>query len=186
MFEDLFAYPKVVARHRDGPKASKRLRYLKHLADQRAARETLLRTARELLVIAQRLDLSGDRCVRQAEIDAAAQSWARYQHMRNRACGRSGHGVCSMTSPQRGFAFLASLTNRLPTSRRLIVKRSTNSSPINMMSVACLRSPTSASAGSSARIYARHSRPRLSRCFATPSRPSPPSRRPRPAWRGRD
>ena len=50
MFEHLFAYPKVVARHHDGPEASKRLRYLKHLADQRAARETLLRTARELLL----------------------------------------------------------------------------------------------------------------------------------------
>ncbi|MER9708335.1 hypothetical protein NKJ10_29855 [Mesorhizobium sp. M0204] len=87
MFEDLFAYPKVVARHHDGPEAPKRLRYLKHLADQRAARETLLRTARELLVIAERLDLSGGRRVRQAEIDAAAQSWARYQHARNRACG---------------------------------------------------------------------------------------------------
>ncbi|MDX8450889.1 tyrosine-type recombinase/integrase [Mesorhizobium captivum] len=87
MFEDLFAYPKVVARHHDGPEASKRLRYLKHLADQGAARETLLRTARELLVIAERLDLSGGRCVRQAEIDVAAQSWARYQHARNRAWG---------------------------------------------------------------------------------------------------
>ncbi len=87
MFEDLFAYPKVVARHHDGPEVSKRLRYLKHLADQGAARETLLRTARELLVVAERLDLSDGRCVRQAEIDAAAQFWARYQHARNRAWG---------------------------------------------------------------------------------------------------
>lgn len=41
MFENLFTYPKVVARHHDGPDTSKRLRYLKHLSDQRAARETL-------------------------------------------------------------------------------------------------------------------------------------------------
>jgi len=87
MFDELFAYPKVVARHRDGPEAPKRLGYLKHLADQCAARDTLLRTARELLVIAERLDISGGRRVRQVEIDAAAQSWARCQHARNRASG---------------------------------------------------------------------------------------------------
>lgn len=87
MFEELFVYPKVIARHRDGPEASKRLRYLKHLAGQCAARETLLRTARELLVIAERLDLSGSRRIKQAEIAAAAQSWAQCQHARNRACG---------------------------------------------------------------------------------------------------
>jgi integrase/recombinase XerD len=87
MFEDLFANPKVVARHREGPEASRRLRYLEHCADQGAARGTLLRTARELLVIAERLDLAGDRRVGREEIDAAAQSWAEYQHARNRACG---------------------------------------------------------------------------------------------------
>jgi integrase/recombinase XerD len=87
MFEDLFAYPKVVARHHDGPEASKRLRYLKHLADQGAARGTLLRTARELLVIAERLDLSADRRFGHEEIEAAAQCWAEFQHMRHRAAG---------------------------------------------------------------------------------------------------
>jgi site-specific recombinase XerD len=87
MFEELFFYPKVVARHRDGPEFSKRLCYIKHLAEQCAARETLLRTARELLVIAERLNLSEGRRVGQAEIDAAAQSWAHLQRARNRACG---------------------------------------------------------------------------------------------------
>lgn len=85
MFEELFVYPKVVARHRDGPELSKRLRYLKHCADHGAARETLLHMARELLVIAERLDVAGDRRVRHEEIDAAAHSWARCQHVRSRA-----------------------------------------------------------------------------------------------------
>jgi hypothetical protein len=49
MFEDLFAYRTVVARHREGPEASRRLRYLEHCAAQGAARGTLLRIARELL-----------------------------------------------------------------------------------------------------------------------------------------
>ena len=57
MFNILFQYPRVLARHRRGPSAQARERYLTHRADQGAARDTLLRTARELLVIAQRLDL---------------------------------------------------------------------------------------------------------------------------------
>ena len=61
MFEGLFTYPNILARHQQGPESSKRARYLTHLANQGAARETLLRIARELLVIAERLDLSADR-----------------------------------------------------------------------------------------------------------------------------
>lgn len=87
MFEDLFVYPKVLARHQHGPEASKRARYLRHLADQGAARETLLRFARELLIISERLDLSADRMIGYEEIKAAAQSWAEYQHTRSRAAG---------------------------------------------------------------------------------------------------
>ena len=87
MFEGLFTYSKVLARHQQGPEASKRARYLRHLADQGAARETLLRNARELLVIAERLDLSVDRQIGHEEIEAAAQCWAEYQHTRNRTAG---------------------------------------------------------------------------------------------------
>lgn len=87
MFEELFVYPKVIARHRDGPEAAKRLSYLKHLADQGAARSTLLRTVRELPIIAAWLDIAGGRLVSRIEIDAAAQCWARCQHQRNRASG---------------------------------------------------------------------------------------------------
>jgi hypothetical protein len=63
MFNILFHYPRVLARHRQGPSAQARERYLTHRADQGAARDTLLRTVRELLVIAQRLDLTTDRMI---------------------------------------------------------------------------------------------------------------------------
>jgi len=43
MFEDLFVYPKVLARHRAGPSADARERFLAHCAGYGAARGTLLR-----------------------------------------------------------------------------------------------------------------------------------------------
>ena len=55
MFEALFTYPKVLGRHQEGPWAEARERYLKHCAGKGAARSTLLRNARELLVIAERI-----------------------------------------------------------------------------------------------------------------------------------
>ena len=63
IFDVLFHYPRVLARHRYGPSAQARERYLTHCADQGAARGTLLRMARKLLVIAQRLELTTDRLI---------------------------------------------------------------------------------------------------------------------------
>ena len=85
MFEVLFVYPKVLARHQAGPAAADRERYLAHCAGQGAAHETLLRTARELLVIAERIDVTAGKPVTRSEIDAAAQGWARQQKRRCRA-----------------------------------------------------------------------------------------------------
>ena len=51
MFESLFKYPTVLARHVEGPVADERKRFLLYRANEGAARETLLRIARELLVI---------------------------------------------------------------------------------------------------------------------------------------
>jgi len=79
MFEVLFAYPKVLARHQADPAAADRERYLTHCADQGAARETLLRIARQLLVVAERIDVTAARPITRPEIDAAAQAWARQQ-----------------------------------------------------------------------------------------------------------
>ena len=56
MFENLFKYPRVLAQHREGPVADARERFLVHCAEQELARESLLRTARELLIIAKHID----------------------------------------------------------------------------------------------------------------------------------
>jgi integrase/recombinase XerD len=85
MFEILFAYPKVLARHQASPAAADRERYLAYCADQGTARETLLRIARELLVIAERIDVTAGKPIKRSEIDAAAQAWARQQKRRCRA-----------------------------------------------------------------------------------------------------
>jgi integrase len=85
MFEVLFIYPKVLARHRAGPAALDRERYLAHCAGQGAAHGTLLRIARELLVIADRIDVTVGKSVTRSEIDAAARAWARQQKRRCRA-----------------------------------------------------------------------------------------------------
>jgi integrase len=85
MFEALFAYPKVLARHQAGPAAADRERYLMHCAGQGAAHETLRRLARELLVIAERINVTAGKPVTRSQIDAAAQAWARQQKRRRRA-----------------------------------------------------------------------------------------------------
>ena len=85
MFEILFKYPRVVARHRTGPSAEARERFLKHCIGQDLAGATLLRHARELLVIAERIDITIGKTIGLSAIEAAADSWAREQHGRHRA-----------------------------------------------------------------------------------------------------
>ena len=84
MFEDLFTYPKVLARHRMAPAAADRERYLAHCADQGIARVTLARIAQELLVVAERLDVTAGKLITPQEVEAAAQNWARHQQRRQR------------------------------------------------------------------------------------------------------
>ncbi len=84
MFETLFKYPRVVARHRTGPSAEAREQFLKHCANQGLAGATLLRHARELLVIAERIDITIGETVGTPAIEAAADRWAREQHDRHR------------------------------------------------------------------------------------------------------
>jgi len=84
MFDVLFAYPKVLARHQAGPAAADRERHLARCADQGAARETLLRIARELLVVAERIDVTVGKSITRCEIAAAARAWARQQKRRRR------------------------------------------------------------------------------------------------------
>ena len=85
MFETLFKYPGVLVRHRDGPFADLRERFLIHCANQGLAHATLLGVARELLVVARRIDLTANRRFNLQEIEAAADRWFRHQKRRRRA-----------------------------------------------------------------------------------------------------
>jgi len=84
MFSTLFHYPRVLARHRNGPSANDRERFLAHCARGGAAHSTLLGLAPELLVISQRIVLDGERLIASAEIEMAADRWVRYQRRRHR------------------------------------------------------------------------------------------------------
>ena len=79
MFEKLFKYPRALARHRDGPLSDARESYLSHRADEGAAPNTLLRVARELLVIATEINPIVGQDIGVEEIKAAARCWARQQ-----------------------------------------------------------------------------------------------------------
>jgi len=87
VFETLFKYPRVLARHRAGPSAEGRERFLNHCVSQGLAHATLLRHARELLVIAERIDITMGETIGSPAIEAAADRWAREQHHRQRAQG---------------------------------------------------------------------------------------------------
>lgn len=56
MFDKLFQHPAALQRHRDGPLAHERVRYLTSLASQGSASETLLRRARYCLTLARMLE----------------------------------------------------------------------------------------------------------------------------------
>ena len=86
MFETLFQYPAIVARHRGGPFTEARERFLNYRASQGLARATLQRYAQELLVVAERIDIAGGNLIESSTIEAAADRWAREQHQRQRAC----------------------------------------------------------------------------------------------------
>ena len=84
MFETLFSYTNVVTRHRQGPQADARERFLLHCAEQGLARATLAQMASELLVVARRLHVDRRR-VSIREIEVTADRWACYQKRRKRA-----------------------------------------------------------------------------------------------------
>ena len=82
MFETLFKYPRVLARHREGPVADARERFLTHCAEQGLARESLLRTAREVLIIAKHIDLTTGTAISIHDVEAAADRWDAHQQRR--------------------------------------------------------------------------------------------------------
>ena len=85
MFEKLFRYPRVLAQHREGPFAEERDHFLSYLAEQGAAKDTLLRFARELLVVSHEINLIPGHQIGIKEIEAFARCWAWRQQRRHRA-----------------------------------------------------------------------------------------------------
>lgn len=88
MFERLFQYPRVLARHREAPFLAEREQFLQHCAHQGMAQGTLTHAANELLVIVRRLDLAAaEGPIKPQQIEVAAERWARYQRRRGRCRG---------------------------------------------------------------------------------------------------
>ena len=115
MFETLFKYPRVVARHRAGPSAEARERFLKHCVGQGLAGATLLRHARELLVIAERIDITAGDAIGSPAIEAAADRWAREQQDRHRAQALAVVARDSSSKrPRTGLHFLGRLEEPQP------------------------------------------------------------------------
>jgi site-specific recombinase XerD len=85
MFEQLFHYPQVLARQVHGPWADERKRYLTYRAQQGTPHSTLLRWARELLVVASKLALKVGVLVSRSTIQNAAHRWALQQRRQGRA-----------------------------------------------------------------------------------------------------
>ena len=72
MFETLFTYRGVHRRHQQGRAADARKRFLSHSADQGMARTTLQRIARELLVIADRIEVTAGQTIALPDIEGFA------------------------------------------------------------------------------------------------------------------
>jgi integrase/recombinase XerD len=109
MFKILFHYPRVLARHCQGPSAQARERYLTHCADQGAALDSLLGTARELLAIAQRLDLTTDQMISIRQVEAAAERWVHYQQRRGRVRDPKGSRLWFIQTALSWLRFLGRL-----------------------------------------------------------------------------
>src|SRR4029077_939444 len=87
MFDTIFRYPAIVARHQGGRFAAARELFLNHCAGRGMVHATLQRYAQELLVVAERIDITVGGAIDLAVIEAAADHWAREQHQRQRAGG---------------------------------------------------------------------------------------------------
>ena len=114
MFESLFKYPRVIARHRAGPFAEARERFLKHCVSEGLANTTLLRHARELLVMAERIDITLGETIGSHVIEAAADRWAREQHDRHRARGLYGSRQLFIATATEWLRFLGLLVEPKP------------------------------------------------------------------------
>jgi len=85
MFDKLFKRPRTIARQLEAPLASERASFLAQRAEDGAAPDTLVRLARELVVVVRELDLASSHLITPAAVEAAAERWGRQQKRRRRA-----------------------------------------------------------------------------------------------------
>lgn len=85
MFDKLFKRPCTIARQLKAPLASERASFLAKRAADGAAPDTLVRVARELVVVVRELDLTSSHLITPPAVEAAAERWARQQRRRRRA-----------------------------------------------------------------------------------------------------
>jgi integrase/recombinase XerD len=85
MFDQLYKQPGALARQRNAPLAPERASFLAQRAEDGIALGTLVRLARELLVVVQELDLANNYVITPLAIEKAADRWARQQKRRHRA-----------------------------------------------------------------------------------------------------
>ncbi len=112
MFENLFTYPAVLSRHINAPFAQEREQYLTHRARDGTAKETLLRIARELLVIVEEMDLSGNNKITDRDIKLAAKRWASKQIQRNRAHGAKHPQILFIQVARDWLGFIGQLKTK--------------------------------------------------------------------------
>ncbi len=117
MFGTLFHYPRVLARHRNGPSADDRERYLAHCAQGGAAHSTLLSLAPELLAISQRIALDNGRLIPSAEVEMAADRWVRYQRRHQRILTAKFSGERFIQTATAWLRFLGRLQEPQPERR---------------------------------------------------------------------
>ncbi|MDO8770605.1 MAG: tyrosine-type recombinase/integrase [Burkholderiaceae bacterium] len=85
MFENMYRYARVMARHLDGPAAEERDRFVAHFAASGATRDSVSNLASALLVVARRLDISGTSAVTPEEVASVADRWVQYHRRRGRS-----------------------------------------------------------------------------------------------------
>ena len=80
MFEELFTNRSTIERYRAAPLVEPRERYLRHLAESGASRNSLRQIALDQLRLLHLLDLSEGERVTVAQIEATAPEWGRARH----------------------------------------------------------------------------------------------------------
>lgn len=91
MFEDLFSSGHTLARHRDGPFAEDRKRFLEHCRLEGFSPRCVRESANMLLWIAGELDASPGRSMVLEQINAAADRWVRLKYPCESRSGRHIH-----------------------------------------------------------------------------------------------